>query len=107
MKVVKTLNTMNAYLMVNPAQLAGADHTVFVSGDDAGAKATVTHYERRERKGPKRGRPAAGADLGYGEYWKVRSTFAWLGNFRRLLFVTSATFRSSGLSSWSLSSSYR
>jgi hypothetical protein len=41
-KVVKTLNTMNAYLMVDPAQLAGADHTVFVSGDDAEAKQAVT-----------------------------------------------------------------
>lgn len=40
-KVVKTLNTMNAYLMVNPGQLAGGDHTVFVSGDDLAAKATV------------------------------------------------------------------
>ena len=41
-KVVKTLNTMNAYLMVDPAQLAGADHTVFVGGDDAEAKQAVT-----------------------------------------------------------------
>jgi len=41
-KVVKTLHTMNAYLMVDPAQLAGADHTVFVSGDDTEAKAKVT-----------------------------------------------------------------
>jgi 8-hydroxy-5-deazaflavin:NADPH oxidoreductase len=41
-KVVKTLHTMNAYLMVDPTQLAGADHTVFVCGDDAEAKAKVT-----------------------------------------------------------------
>ena len=41
-KVVKTLHTMNAYLMVDPAQLARSDHTVFVSGDEAEAKATVT-----------------------------------------------------------------
>lgn len=40
-KVVKTLNTMNAMLMVNPALLAG-DHDVFVSGNDAEAKAWVT-----------------------------------------------------------------
>ncbi len=40
-KVVKTLHTMNAYVMVDPTQLAGADHTVFVSGDDAEAKAEV------------------------------------------------------------------
>ena len=41
-KVVKTLNTMTAALMVAPSRLAGGDHTVFVSGDDAEAKATVT-----------------------------------------------------------------
>lgn len=40
-RVVKTLNTMNAYLMVDPKQLAGGDHTVFMSGEDADAKATV------------------------------------------------------------------
>jgi 8-hydroxy-5-deazaflavin:NADPH oxidoreductase len=42
LKVVKTLNTMNAYLMVAPEKLAAGDHTVFVSGNDAAAKATVT-----------------------------------------------------------------
>jgi 8-hydroxy-5-deazaflavin:NADPH oxidoreductase len=45
-KVVKTLHTMNAYLMVDPAQLSGADHTVFVCGDDAEAKAKVTELLR-------------------------------------------------------------
>ncbi len=45
-KVVKTLHTMNAYLMVDPAQLASTDHTVFVSGDDAEAKAMVTELLR-------------------------------------------------------------
>ena len=45
-KVVKTLHTMNAYLMVDPAQLAGSDHTVFVSGDDAEAKARVSELLR-------------------------------------------------------------
>jgi 8-hydroxy-5-deazaflavin:NADPH oxidoreductase len=40
-KVVKALNTMNAYLMVEPKHLAGGDHTVFVSGNDADAKAEV------------------------------------------------------------------
>jgi predicted dinucleotide-binding enzyme len=39
--VVKTLNTMTASVMVNPGQLAGGDHTVFVSGNDAGAKVQV------------------------------------------------------------------
>ncbi len=41
-RVVKTLNTMNAELMVDPAGLADGDHTVFVCGDDAGAKQTVS-----------------------------------------------------------------
>jgi predicted dinucleotide-binding enzyme len=41
-KVVKTLNTMNAYVMANPRQLADGDHDVFVSGNDAEAKAQVT-----------------------------------------------------------------
>ncbi|HEU4742241.1 MAG TPA: NAD(P)-binding domain-containing protein [Meiothermus sp.] len=46
LKVVKTLNTVNAYLMVNPQQLAGGDHTLFVSGNDLEAKARVTQYLR-------------------------------------------------------------
>jgi predicted dinucleotide-binding enzyme len=45
-KVVKTLNTMNAYLMLDPGSLAGAAHSVFVSGDDTEAKATVTELLR-------------------------------------------------------------
>lgn len=40
-RVVKTLNTMNASVMVDPGRVAGGDHTVFVSGNDADAKATV------------------------------------------------------------------
>jgi 8-hydroxy-5-deazaflavin:NADPH oxidoreductase len=40
-KVVKSLNTMNCNLMVNPGLLK-EDHLVFVSGNDADAKATVT-----------------------------------------------------------------
>jgi 8-hydroxy-5-deazaflavin:NADPH oxidoreductase len=40
-KVVKTLNTMNCAVMVNPKQLADGNHTVFVSGNDADAKAKV------------------------------------------------------------------
>ena len=39
-KVVKALNTLNAGLMVDPKSL-GESSTVFVSGDDAGAKASV------------------------------------------------------------------
>jgi 8-hydroxy-5-deazaflavin:NADPH oxidoreductase len=41
-KVVKALNTVTAPLMVNPGAVAGGDHDIFVSGDDADAKATVT-----------------------------------------------------------------
>jgi predicted dinucleotide-binding enzyme len=41
-RVVKTLNTVNADVMVNPALLPGS-HTIFVCGNDAAAKAqTVT-----------------------------------------------------------------
>jgi predicted dinucleotide-binding enzyme len=40
-KVVKTLNTLTAALMVDPKQL-GESSTVFVSGNDAEAKAVVT-----------------------------------------------------------------
>ncbi len=40
-RVVKALNTLTADLMVHPTTL-GASSTVFVSGDDAAAKATVT-----------------------------------------------------------------
>lgn len=47
-KVVKTLNTVNAYLMVDPGLLAGGDHTMFVCGDDADAKATVTRLLREQ-----------------------------------------------------------
>ena len=44
-RVVKSLNTMNNALMVDPQRL-GEDTTVFVSGDDADAKATVTELLR-------------------------------------------------------------
>ncbi|HUG39230.1 MAG TPA: NAD(P)-binding domain-containing protein [Longimicrobiales bacterium] len=45
-RVVKTLNTTNTYLMGDPGQLAGGDHTIFVSGNDAAAKAQVTTWLR-------------------------------------------------------------
>jgi 8-hydroxy-5-deazaflavin:NADPH oxidoreductase len=41
-RVVKTLNTVTAFLMVDPGQLAGGDHSIFVSGNDAAAKVLVT-----------------------------------------------------------------
>lgn len=40
LNVVKTLNTMNAWLMVNPALVPG-NHTVFVSGNETTAKTIV------------------------------------------------------------------
>jgi predicted dinucleotide-binding enzyme len=46
-KVVKTLNTLTAPLMVDPARVGGGDHDVFVSGNDAAAKARVTELLRR------------------------------------------------------------
>jgi predicted dinucleotide-binding enzyme len=40
-KVVKTLNTVNAFAMVEPQRLAGGDHSVFLSGNDESAKGQV------------------------------------------------------------------
>jgi 8-hydroxy-5-deazaflavin:NADPH oxidoreductase len=40
-RVVKTLNTVNANLMVDPSLVADGDHHVFVSGDDQAAKDEV------------------------------------------------------------------
>ena len=37
-KVVKTLNTVTAAIMVNPQSVAGGEHDMFVCGNDAGAK---------------------------------------------------------------------
>jgi 8-hydroxy-5-deazaflavin:NADPH oxidoreductase len=44
-RVVKTLNTMNAHVMVDPARVPG-HHNVFVAGDDAAAKETVADLLR-------------------------------------------------------------
>ena len=41
LKVVKSLNTINALVMVDPRSVGGGDHTVFVSGGDADAKGQV------------------------------------------------------------------
>jgi hypothetical protein len=43
--VVKTLNTMNADVMVNPSLVAG-EHDVFVAGNDAAAKTQVSELLR-------------------------------------------------------------
>lgn len=42
LKVVKSLNTIAATVMVDPKALKGGDHTIFVAGDDAPAKAQVS-----------------------------------------------------------------
>src|SRR5438094_1354868 len=43
-RVVKALNTVTAALMVNPAAVNGGDHTLFVCGNDADAKAKVKQW---------------------------------------------------------------
>jgi predicted dinucleotide-binding enzyme len=44
--VVKALNTVTASLMVNAALVANGDHTLFICGNDAEAKAQVTAWLR-------------------------------------------------------------
>ena len=46
LRVVKTLNTTTVLVMVNPAAVAGGDHSMFVCGNDADAKAKVTTWLR-------------------------------------------------------------
>lgn len=41
LKVVKTLNTVNCEVMVNAGRVAAGDHTMFLCGNDAAAKARV------------------------------------------------------------------
>lgn len=45
-KVVKALNTVTASLMVNPSLVNGGDHTLFICGNDAEAKAQVAAWLR-------------------------------------------------------------
>jgi 8-hydroxy-5-deazaflavin:NADPH oxidoreductase len=40
-RIVKSLNTMTAAVMVDPGRVSGGGHSVFVSGDDPAAKRTV------------------------------------------------------------------
>ncbi len=44
--VVKTLNTVNCEVMVDPARVAAGNHDMFLSGNDAGAKAKVVEVLR-------------------------------------------------------------
>jgi 8-hydroxy-5-deazaflavin:NADPH oxidoreductase len=46
LRVVKTLNTTNVYVMVNPAAVAGGDHSMFVCGNDADAKSLAKGWLR-------------------------------------------------------------
>lgn len=41
LRVVKALNTLTAFAMLNPAAVPGGDSTLFMCGNDAQAKATV------------------------------------------------------------------
>ena len=43
-RVVKTLNTVSAPLMVNPSQVADGGHTMFVASDDADAGKQVAGW---------------------------------------------------------------
>lgn len=43
-RLVKTLNTTTAAVMVNPGAVGGGDHTMFVAGNDAEAKAKVKSW---------------------------------------------------------------
>jgi 8-hydroxy-5-deazaflavin:NADPH oxidoreductase len=45
-KVVKALNTVTAFLMVDPGQVNGGDHTLFIAGNDGAAKEQVTGWLR-------------------------------------------------------------
>jgi len=43
-KVVKTLNTVTAFLMVNPGLIANGEHSLFICGNDENAKERVTGW---------------------------------------------------------------
>lgn len=43
-RVVKTLNTVNALVMVSPATVGAGDHTMFVCGDDPAARRQVAGW---------------------------------------------------------------
>lgn len=46
-RVVKTLNTVTAALMVDPGSVGNGDHAIFVSGDDPDARAQVSTWLRQ------------------------------------------------------------
>lgn len=73
-RVVKTLNTMNCLLMVDPTRVSG-ETEVFLSGNDAAAKATVVDLLKSF------GWPAP---LDLGDISTARGTEAWLPLWVRL-----------------------
>lgn len=74
-RVVKTLNTMNCHLMMDPSRVKG-EHDVFVSGNDAEAKAKVTGI-LREWLGWKN-------VIDLGDITTARGTESWLPLWVRL-----------------------
>lgn len=46
-KVVKALNTMNAFIQVDAKSLADGAHSAFVCGDDSGAKSRITDFIKK------------------------------------------------------------
>ena len=47
-RVVKTLNTVNASVMVDPASVAEGNHTMFVCGNDSHARTAVSKFLKSE-----------------------------------------------------------
>lgn len=43
-RIVKTFNTVNCNVMVNPKLINNGDHTLFICGNDANAKNKVKHF---------------------------------------------------------------
>jgi predicted dinucleotide-binding enzyme len=74
-KVVKTLNTLANHIMVDPSSVPG-DHDVFVSGNDAEAKAVVTRF-LKEQFGWR-------SVIDLGDISTARGTEAWLLLWTRL-----------------------
>jgi predicted dinucleotide-binding enzyme len=73
--IVKSLNTMSAPVMVDPASVAGGEHDVFVSGNDAGAKAKVVELLKSFGwKNP----------IDLGDLTTARGTESWLPLWLRL-----------------------
>jgi hypothetical protein len=75
--VVKTLNTVNCVVMVNPAAVGKGDHDMFVCGNDTGAKGKVTNI-LKDWFGWKR-------VIDLGDITNARGTEMWLPLWIRLM----------------------